>query len=42
MEFIGRESEVELLRKKIDAFYEKHPEKKSMKSAAKGLSLADL
>ncbi|MGN0876824.1 MAG: ATP-binding protein [Kiritimatiellia bacterium] len=30
------------LQQKIDAFYEKHPEKQSMKSVAKGLSLTDM
>lgn len=30
------------LQQKIEAFYEKHPEKKSMKSVARGLSLTDM
>lgn len=37
-----RRFDMDRLQQKIDAFYEKHPEKKSMQAVARGLSLVDM
>ena len=51
MKFYGREKEIKrdaarydetILRRKVDRFLEKHPEKSSFKISLRGLSLADM